>query len=165
MDVSHRALETAHDRLHSTAARDAARAHPADPRLADLPRHTSGRLRAAAVVEVIEHLDPPRLAAFERVLFEYARPGTVVVTTPNREYNVRFRDPARGTIAPPRPPLRVDARGVSGVGEARRDDAFGYSVRFLPIGREDAEVGPPTQMAVFTPYEASTASPNSRSSC
>ena len=31
---------------------------------------------AAAVVEVIEHLDPPRLAAFERVLFEFARPAT-----------------------------------------------------------------------------------------
>ena len=26
---------------------------------------------AAAVVEVIEHLDPPRLAAFERVVFEW----------------------------------------------------------------------------------------------
>ena len=29
---------------------------------------------AATVVEVIEHLDAPRLAAFERVLFEYAKP-------------------------------------------------------------------------------------------
>ena len=41
-------------------------------------------------MEVIEHLDEPRLAAFERVLFEFARPRTVVVTTPNVEYNVRF---------------------------------------------------------------------------
>ena len=40
--------------------------------------------------DVIEHLDPPRLAAFERVLFEFARPRTVVVTTPNQEYNVRW---------------------------------------------------------------------------
>ena len=45
---------------------------------------------AAAVVEVVEHLDPPRLAAFERVLFEFARPRTVVLTTPNREYNVTW---------------------------------------------------------------------------
>ena len=45
---------------------------------------------AAAVVEVIEHLDPPRLAAFERVLFEFARPGTIALTTPNAEYNVRW---------------------------------------------------------------------------
>lgn len=33
---------------------------------------------AAAVVEVIEHLAPARLAAFERVLFAAARPGMVV---------------------------------------------------------------------------------------
>jgi len=45
---------------------------------------------AAAVVEVVEHLDEPRLAAFERALFEFARPGTVVLTTPNAEYNVKF---------------------------------------------------------------------------
>jgi len=45
---------------------------------------------AAAVVEVIEHLDPPRLAAFERVLFEFAKPKTIVMTTPNAEYNVKF---------------------------------------------------------------------------
>src|SRR5207253_6206206 len=45
---------------------------------------------AAAVVEVIEHLDPPRLSAFERVLFEFAKPRTVVLTTPNAEYNVKW---------------------------------------------------------------------------
>src|SRR5438876_4419613 len=45
---------------------------------------------AAAVVEVIEHLDPSRLDAFERALFGVSRPGAVVLTTPNAEYNVRF---------------------------------------------------------------------------
>src|SRR3954469_10696865 len=45
---------------------------------------------AAAVVEVVEHLDPPRLKAFERVLFEFARPRTVVLTTPNRDFNVTW---------------------------------------------------------------------------
>src|SRR4030095_12014007 len=45
---------------------------------------------AAAVVEVVEHLDQPRLRAFERVLFESARPATIVLTTPNSEYNVRW---------------------------------------------------------------------------
>jgi 3' terminal RNA ribose 2'-O-methyltransferase Hen1 len=73
---------------------------------------------AAAVVEVVEHLDPPRLAAFERVLFELARPGTVVLTTPNAEYNVRW-DAARGPLPPPRPPLRVDARAAPRRGPAR----------------------------------------------
>jgi hypothetical protein len=51
---------------------------------------------AAAVVEVIEHLDPPRLAAFERVVFEFAKPATVVLTTPNAEYNLRFESLRHG---------------------------------------------------------------------
>ena len=75
---------------------------------------------AAAVVEVIEHLDPPRLRAFERVLFEFARPATVVLTTPNAEYNVTLAVAAGGPVPAPRPPLRVDARGVPGVGDGRR---------------------------------------------
>jgi hypothetical protein len=41
-------------------------------------------------VIVIEHLGPPRLAAFARVLFECAHPQTVVITTPNRDYNSKF---------------------------------------------------------------------------
>ena len=45
---------------------------------------------AAVLMEVIEHVDPPRLAALERVVFGAARPGLVVVTTPNVEYNVLY---------------------------------------------------------------------------
>ena len=53
---------------------------------------------AAAIVEVVEHLDPPRLAAFERVVFECARPATIVLTTPNREYNVTWPNLAAGAF-------------------------------------------------------------------
>src|ERR1700751_4123782 len=53
---------------------------------------------AATVVEVIEHQDPPRLAAFERALFEFARPATVVLTTPNVEYNVKFETMPAGQL-------------------------------------------------------------------
>src|SRR4029078_69438 len=91
MDVSHRALEIAHDRLHYDRL---------PPIQQERIRFLHGSLiyrdqrlagfDAAAVVEVIEHLDAPRLAAFERVLFECARPATGIVTTPNAEYNVRF---------------------------------------------------------------------------
>ena len=108
---------------------------------------------AAAVVEVIEHLDPPRLAAFERVLFEFARPRTVVLTTPNREYNVRWETLAAGRFRHPdhrfewtRQEFREWATGVAG--------RFGYSVRFLPVGQEHPEYGPPTQMGVFTRADA-----------
>jgi 3' terminal RNA ribose 2'-O-methyltransferase Hen1 len=103
---------------------------------------------AAAAVEVLEHLDPSRLAAFERVVFEFARPGTVVVTTPNAEYNVRFPDLAAGGFRHP------DHRFEWGRGKFRAwaeavGARFGYGVRFLPIGEEDPDVGAPTQMAVF----------------
>jgi 3' terminal RNA ribose 2'-O-methyltransferase Hen1 len=104
---------------------------------------------AAAVIEVIEHLDPPRLAAFERVVFEYAQPGAVIVTTPNAEYNVRFATLPAGQFRHKdhrfewtREQFHAWASGVA----AR----FKYSVRFLPVGPEDEAVGAPTQMAVFT---------------
>ena len=50
-------------------------------------------------MEVIEHLDLPRLAALERCVFGDARPGTVIVTTPNVEYNVRFETLPAGRAA------------------------------------------------------------------
>ncbi|MBA3615274.1 MAG: 3' terminal RNA ribose 2'-O-methyltransferase Hen1 [Actinomycetota bacterium] len=103
---------------------------------------------AAAVVEVIEHLDPPRLAAFERVLFGFARPGTVVLTTPNAEYNANFESLPAGEFRHRdhrfewnREEFRAWSNGVA--------ENFGYGVRYLPVGSEDEAVGPPTQMAVF----------------
>lgn len=113
--------------------------------------YRDGRLAgfdAATCVEVVEHLDPPRLAAFERVLFEFARPGTVVITTPNREYNVRFETLPAGRLRHrdhrfewTRAEFQTWARGVA--------ERFGYGVRFLPVGPEDAEVGAPTQLALL----------------
>jgi 3' terminal RNA ribose 2'-O-methyltransferase Hen1 len=103
---------------------------------------------AAVLMEVIEHLDPSRLPAFERVVFEYARPGMVIVTTPNIEYNVKFE-----TL--PRDQLRhKDHRFEWTRSEFQRwsrrvADQYGYSVQLVPIGLEDPEVGPPGQMGVF----------------
>jgi len=103
---------------------------------------------AAAVVEVVEHLDPPRLAAFERVLFEYAKPVTVVMTTPNREYNVKFETMPAGTFR--HKDHRFEwTRAEFQSWAARISSAYGYSVTFLPVGPEDAVVGAPTQMGVF----------------
>jgi 3' terminal RNA ribose 2'-O-methyltransferase Hen1 len=150
MDVSHRALEIAARKL----------------RLEDLPTMQKERIRlihgsltyrdrrlagydAATVVEVIEHQDPPRLAAFERVLFEFARPTTVVVTTPNVEYNVKFETLPAGKMRHKdhrfewtRAEFQSWANAIG--------DRFGYSIRFSPIGPEDAEVGSPTQMSIFS---------------
>ena len=150
MDVSHRALAIAHERLHYDR----------------LPPVQKERLRllhgsliyrdqrlagfeAAAVVEVIEHLDAPRLAAFERVLFECAKPKTIVITTPNREYNVKWETLPAGTFR--HRDHRFEWTRAEFQEWANRVAArFGYNVRFLPVGSEDSTVGSPTQMAVFT---------------
>ena len=65
---------------------------------------------AAVLMEVIEHVDPPRLGALERVVFGRARPGVVVVTTPERRVQRALR--GRQRLAARRPSLRVDARRV-----------------------------------------------------
>ena len=102
----------------------------------------------AVLQEVIEHLDPPQLRAAERVVFEFARPTTVVVTTPNREYNALFATLAAGTMRHDdhrfewsRVEFQAWAQGIA----ARR----GYTVRHVPVGPSDGDLGSPTQMAVF----------------
>jgi 3' terminal RNA ribose 2'-O-methyltransferase Hen1 len=103
---------------------------------------------AAALVEVIEHFDPPRLAAAELNVFGSAQPATVVVTTPNAEYNAMWETLPAGEMRHPdhrfewsRAEFQAWARGVAG--------RHGYTARFLPVGPEAPDVGSPTQMAVF----------------
>lgn len=150
MDVSIRSLEIAARRL----------------KLEQMPEHQRERLLlmhgsltyrdrrlagfdAAVAVEVVEHLDPPRLGAFERALFQHARPRTVIITTPNVEYNVLFEGLPAGKLRHSdhrfewtRPEFESWAQGVA----ARHD----YNVAFLPIGPVDDARGAPTQMGVFT---------------
>ncbi len=149
LDVSIRSLEYAGerlrlDRLSATTARRVRLLHGS---LTYRDRRLEG-FDAAALVEVIEHLDPPRLQALERTVFEFARPKTVVLTTPNREYNVVWEN-----VGPQK--LRHSdhrfewTRGefstwAHGVAAAR-----GYAVRFLPVGPVDEKLGSPTQMAIF----------------
>jgi len=104
---------------------------------------------AATVVEVIEHLDAPRLTAFERVLFEAARPKTVIVTTPNAEYNAKFDALPAGQFR--HKDHRFEwTREQFQQWSRRIGERFGYGVRFLPIGDEDPQLGAPTQMGVFS---------------
>lgn len=150
LDVSSRALDTAERKL----------------KLDRLPEHARGRVAlrqsaltyadpslagydAAVLMEVIEHIEEERLPAMEHAVFSVARPGTVVVTTPNSEYNVRFETLPAGAFRHgdhrfewTREQFRSWASSVA----AR----YSYDVRYLPVGVEDPEVGPPTQLAVFT---------------
>jgi hypothetical protein len=104
---------------------------------------------AAAVVEVIEHLDPPRLAAFERVLFECARPATVVLTTPNRDYNALFPTLNAGQLRH-RDHRFEWTRAEFAAWCERIGTRFGYTFHILLVGPEDAAHGAPSQMAVFS---------------
>lgn len=149
MDVSHRELQRAHERLHIVEMPPRQRERLAlvqgsllyhDPRLSGYD--------AAAVVEVIEHLDENRLAAFEQVLFARARPGAVLVTTPNADYNQRYETLSAGEFRHQdhrfewtRAQFAAWAAGV-----AKR---HGYRVRVEPLGPEMEEVGAPSQLAVF----------------
>jgi len=150
MDVSQRTLEKARDRLHLERLTPKQRERITLFQGSLTYRDT--RLEgydAATVIEVIEHLDPPRLAAFERVLFECARPVTVILTTPNVEYNVKLESLPAGRFRHrdhrfewTRQEFRSWATAVGG--------RFGYAVRFLPIGPEEPDVGAATQMGVFS---------------
>lgn len=149
LDVSHRALEIASERLKMERLPDKLREkikllHGSltyrDKRLENFD--------AATVIEVIEHLDTARLSAFERVLFEFARPGVVVLTTPNAEYNVKFETLPSGKFR------HSDHRfeWTRAQFQEWADSIalkFGYAVNFKPVGDEDADLGAPTQMAVF----------------
>lgn len=149
VDVSHRALEIAQKRLHwdRMPERQRRRIRLLHGSLTYRDRRLEG-YDGAALVEVIEHLEPGRLRALERTIFESARPGTVVVTTPNREYNAKFETLAAGGWRHPDHRFEWDreefTRWANAVAESH-----GYSVRFVPVGPEDAELGPPTQMGVF----------------
>lgn len=103
---------------------------------------------AAALVEVIEHVDPDRLSSVERVVFEFARPGLVVVTTPNREYNAKFEGMTPGQLRHADHRFewtRAEFRGWADSVAGR----FSYSTRLEPLGEEDETLGAPSQMAIF----------------
>lgn len=150
MDVSHWALERAAQRLRldNMPSMQRSRVQLMHGSLMYRDKRLSG-FDAATVVEVIEHQDPPRLAAFERVMFEFARPRTAVITTPNVEYNVKFETLPTGKMRHKdhrfewtRARFEEWANGIAG--------RFGYSVRFLGVGAPDSKLGSPTQMGIFT---------------
>jgi 3' terminal RNA ribose 2'-O-methyltransferase Hen1 len=101
---------------------------------------------AAVAVELIEHIQERDLPLFAELLFGVIAPGTVIVTTPNREYNANYglHDGLRHRghfFEFDREGFAAWCRGVS--------LAHGYGVRLGGIGEDDPLSGPPTQMGVF----------------
>jgi 3' terminal RNA ribose 2'-O-methyltransferase Hen1 len=149
LDVSHRALAGAARRLHLDQL--SPRARERVELLHGSLTYTDSRLAgfdAAAIVEVIEHLDPLRLGAFEQTVFGHARPGLVALTTPNAEYNELFGTLPAGRFRHAdhrfewsRRQLREWAESVAG--------RHGYRLEITGIGPPDGVLGCPTQLAVF----------------
>jgi 3' terminal RNA ribose 2'-O-methyltransferase Hen1 len=104
---------------------------------------------AAVLMEVIEHVDLTRLPALERCVLGYARPATVVVTTPNVEHNVRYDGLAAGAMRHRDHRFEWSRAEFRGWAE-RVAGEYGYNARFVAVGDDDPQVGPPTQMAVFS---------------
>lgn len=149
MDVSYQELTKCKDRLHwdEMAPRQKDRIELFQGALTYKDKRLEG-FDAAAIVEVIEHLDENRLKSFERVVFECAKPKTVVLTTPNGEYNVLFENMEAETMRHTdhrfewtRNEFETWAKQVAKTNN--------YTVQFLPIGGEDEKVGAPSQMAIF----------------
>jgi 3' terminal RNA ribose 2'-O-methyltransferase Hen1 len=154
VDVSIRSLERAAERLKLDRLPQAQRSRIQLLQGALTYRDTRlAGYEAATVVEVIEHLDPHRLAAFERVLFEGVRAALTLVTTPNAEYNVKFEGLPAGQLRHGDHRFEWTRSEFAAWAQAQAG-RYGYTVRFLPIGEVDENLGPPTQMAVFERKEA-----------
>jgi 3' terminal RNA ribose 2'-O-methyltransferase Hen1 len=103
---------------------------------------------AVALVEVIEHIEPDRLPSAERAIFEFAKPGLVVITTPNREYNAKFEGMVPGSLRHADHRFEWTRSEFTGWANSVAE-RFGYAVRFQGIGEADPELGPPSQLAIF----------------
>jgi 3' terminal RNA ribose 2'-O-methyltransferase Hen1 len=153
VDVSSHILARADERLHldRMPERQRARIQLIQGSLVYQDGRFSG-FDAATLVEVIEHLDPPRLAALEQVVFRHARPRRVIVTTPNAEYNAHWPSLPAGKFRHrdhrfewTRAQLRAWADAVG--------QKYNYVATHQGIGPEDTALGCPTQMAVFDVVE------------
>lgn len=150
VDVSPRALEIARERLRvdEMPERQRERISLFQASLTYRDARFAG-FDAACAVEVIEHIEPSRLGAFERVVFEFGKPATVIVTTPNAEYNARFESLPAGRMR--HRDHRFEWTRAEFEGWARAAaERHGYAVRFVPIGAVDDALGAPTQMGVFS---------------
>jgi hypothetical protein len=104
-------------------------------------------------VEVIEHLDEDRLPALEKVVFGAARPATVIVSTPNADYNALFPNLKAGAMR--HPDHRFEwSRAAFAAWTDRVCAAFGYTAEISGVGKLDEALGAPTQMAIFRRADA-----------
>jgi 3' terminal RNA ribose 2'-O-methyltransferase Hen1 len=149
MDVSNNTIDIAKNRLHwdDMSEKKRNRIEIIQGSLLYRDQRISG-FDIATCIEVIEHMDEPRLKAFERVVFEFAKPKSVIVTTPNVEYNELFENLPEGQYRHrdhrfewTRDQFKNWAKEIC--------ERFGYTVEISGIGEADNQRGTPTQMGVF----------------
>ena len=154
-DVSARALQMASRRLGMTPSTEHTISDHRRQRIALLQSsvvYRDDRLRdhdAMVLMEVIEHVDPPRIKALCRNIFQVARPGTVVITTPNAECNVLYPDLEPGSYRHRDHRFEWSRRQFQEWADTVTN-AHGYTVAHSGIGDAHADLGAPTQLAVFT---------------
>lgn len=147
-DVSARSLQYAAERLRlkQMSERQAERVQLFHGALTYEDERFAG-FDAAVLMEVIEHVDPSRLEALERVVWGAAQPGVVVVTTPNSEYNVLYE----GLAGMRHPDHRFEwTRSQFCDWSERVAATHGYTVERRGTGDVDEKLGAPTQLAIFT---------------
>ncbi|NYG57837.1 3' terminal RNA ribose 2'-O-methyltransferase Hen1 [Nocardioides daedukensis] len=152
-DVSTRSLQYAARRLHvdRMSERQAERVQLFQGALTYEDERYAG-FDAAVLMEVVEHVDPPRLEALERVVFGATKPGAVIVTTPNGEYNVLYE----GLVGMRHPDHRFEwTRAEFAHWSDHVASTYSYAVERRGIGDLDDTLGTPTQMAIFTRKEGS----------
>lgn len=149
MDVSLRALEIAKRRLNwdRLTEKQLERVNLLHGSLIYRDQRLAG-FDVATVIEVIEHLDFARLDAFERILFEFARPAKIIVTTPNAEFNVKFEHLPAGQFRHHDHRFEWTRAEFEAWAEARAAK-YGYAVSFRHVGELLPDVGAPTQLALF----------------
>lgn len=157
VDVSVRALARASERLHldRLAPRQRERVALLHGSLVYRDRRLAG-FDAATLVEVIEHLDAPQLEMCSRLIFEHMRPRTLIVTTPNHEYNLHFAGLASGGLR--HSDHRFEwTRAEFAAWVESLCARYGAQAQLLPVGSEHPATGAPTQMAIFTLGHGATA--------
>lgn len=96
--------------------------------------------------EVIEHIDEDRLPKIFETIFNDYRPKTLIVTTPNQEYNVLYEMDEEIRHEDHRFEW-TRAEFAQNVEAWARN--YPYQVSFQCIGEEHTTYGHPTQMAIF----------------
>ncbi len=147
IDLSRDALLSLRNRLDTLSAHSVAEVELLHTSMTEAGDTLRG-YDCAILLETIEHIDPGLLSVLERSVFGTMQPATVIITTPNADYNALLGLPP-GSFRHPdhrfewgRPKFRRWAQGV-----AIRN---GYRVKWSDLGGQDPVHGGASQMSIFT---------------